>query len=564
MRAAAVLFLALLALRYGLAWLCFGGLYAPTHDNLDSVVVYSVVAGRFWASGFDAGVFDVFAGGSTPWYFYTQSLSPQTLFYALLPPEIAYFTNEIIGLALGFFGMLLLLERLDTPPRWTLFLSALFAFSASFSTLGLGYLAAPFLFWLAIRPARPNALAWGIVALIGASSGLAIHGFFLPFALLAFLWLAHHWSHVARAFLIAMTFLAASFIAALGVTYAALFGPPSHRVDMGQDAAVPSPLDLLGELAAQLTLLSGQAHSVVLPGLFALPFLIAILIRRHKPARAIGWKLLVLFVAVALLTGFEDVIEQNAPGPLASVQVARLGLYLPLLTLLGAALALHGAPRVASRRTVAIAGGVYGVLAMAAMSGLNPSTLKSAIPERLHSAIIEDVKDKGVGALLSPAFYRQHGITLSALAKGGETFQSHFRPDQFDCVAANLPEGRVLSLGLDPMIAPYHGIPASAGYHNFYPLSYKQAFRPVIAEQLPHSRKGPSYFDDWGSRLNSFVVDPGVIHLDFAAARSLGAGALLSAFELPASFGSATLCGEDSPVFIYELSSPAPRPVSDQ
>ena len=553
MKSAWQLFTLLVCLRYGLSFLMFGGIYAAVHDNLDSVLVYNVVAGRFWASGFDTSVFDVFAGGYTPWYFYTQSLSPQTLFYALFPAELAYVANDFLGLVLGFFGMRILLVSLNQSGRTTNLFAALFAFSASFSTLGLGYLGAPILFWIATRPQGPSWPHWVAIILIGASSSLAIHGFFLPFALLMFLWLTNNWSTTLRAFLMALAFLGSSLLASAGVTYAAMFGPEMHRVEMLNDITLPTLSDVLNEIAAQFLILSGQAHSIVLPGLFALPFVLGVLFSKSQDIRRVGLKLSILIVVVVILKIFENHIEHAAPGPLSFIHVARLGLYLPLLVILAAADGLATSPSAGTKRFIGIGGALYGVMALLAMSGINPSSLKSAVPEHLHDGIVDDLNVKGPTALISPAFYSVHGLDLASIQRGGETFANHFQPEAYHCVKAAIGSGRVLSVGLDPMIAPYHGIAAIDGYHNLYPLEYKRAFRRVIGDQLEFSRKGSRYFDAWGSRLNSFVTASDAFHLDLDAARTLGATALISSFRIEHLHGSPTICGTASPIYLYSL-----------
>ena len=555
MKSDVTLFLSLVTLRYLIAILMFGDAYAPLHDNLDSVVVYNVVAGNFWASGFDASVFDVFIAGQSKWFHYYQSLSPQTLFYALFSPQTAYVANEVLGLALAFFSTALLLRTLEVSPWPARVFAALFAFSVAYSTYGLGYSAAPLLIWLSLRPQPPRLFEWSVVALIGASTSLALHGFFFPFALLASLWLFGQWSHTRRAFAVAMLFLAVSVLASSGVIYSALFEPPSHRVDFLEALTPPTLADVVTGVLAQFAILSGQGHAIVLPGLFAAPFLAAMFLSGSNVMRDMGVKLAVLIFVVGLISVYEAQILALVPGFLKSIQIARFGLYLPLLLILSAALTWTASPSRGARRTISIAAGIYGILATLAMSGLNPSSLKSAIPERMHDTVVADLKAKGVAALVDPSFYRTHGLTFTAIRAGGETFSNHFRPEAYACVRTAVKGGRVLSIGLDPMVAPFHGIAAIDGYHNFYPLTYKTAFRDIIADQLPVSRKGASYFDDWGSRLESFVTQPDVFHLNLNAARALGATALISAFPIDDILEIPLPCGSQDPVFVYQLAA---------
>lgn len=61
-------------------------------------------------------------------------------------------------------------------------------------------------------------------------------------------------------------------------------------------------------------------------------------------------------------------------------------------------------------------------------------------------------------------------------------------------------EYRVVSLGIDPAAALYHGFYCLDGYSNNYSLEYKHSFRRVIAPELEKSQYLREYFDDWGNR----------------------------------------------------------------
>ncbi|MBR1854662.1 MAG: hypothetical protein IJ794_16210 [Lachnospiraceae bacterium] len=103
-------------------------------------------------------------------------------------------------------------------------------------------------------------------------------------------------------------------------------------------------------------------------------------------------------------------------------------------------------------------------------------------------------------------------------------------------------EYRVVSLGIDPAAALYHGFYCLDGYSNNYSLAYKHAFRKVIAPALEQSEYLRAYFDDWGNRCYIFGTEsPGYytiakggfyfqhLELDTVALQELGGNYLLSA-----------------------------------
>lgn len=58
----------------------------------------------------------------------------------------------------------------------------------------------------------------------------------------------------------------------------------------------------------------------------------------------------------------------------------------------------------------------------------------------------------------------------------------------------------VVSLGIDPAAALYHGFYCLDGYSNNYSLDYKHAFRKVIMPELEKSEYLTAYYNDWGNR----------------------------------------------------------------
>lgn len=101
---------------------------------------------------------------------------------------------------------------------------------------------------------------------------------------------------------------------------------------------------------------------------------------------------------------------------------------------------------------------------------------------------------------------------------------------------------RVVSLGIDPAAALYHGFYCLDGYSNNYDLAYKHRFREVIAPALEESEYLRDYYDEWGNRCYLFGSEcPGYytiekngfyfthLELDTEALRGMGGEYLFSA-----------------------------------
>jgi hypothetical protein len=64
---------------------------------------------------------------------------------------------------------------------------------------------------------------------------------------------------------------------------------------------------------------------------------------------------------------------------------------------------------------------------------------------------------------------------------------------------------RVASIGIHPAIAQYNGFYTLDTYNNFYPLTYKYAFREIMVKELAKNKRLRTYYDEWGGRCYIFT-----------------------------------------------------------
>ena len=112
------------------------------------------------------------------------------------------------------------------------------------------------------------------------------------------------------------------------------------------------------------------------------------------------------------------------------------------------------------------------------------------------------------------------------------TFDSYYRFKDYEFIKKIVKDSRVMSVGLDPMIAVMNDIRVIDGYHTIYPLSYKIKFRKIIEKELDKNIKLKNYYDDWGNRVYAFYTDKNNLMLDFKSAKTLGADYIISKFPI--------------------------------
>lgn len=100
--------------------------------------------------------------------------------------------------------------------------------------------------------------------------------------------------------------------------------------------------------------------------------------------------------------------------------------------------------------------------------------------------------------------------------------------------------------GFYPAVLEYSGISTLDGYLGFYPQSYKEKFRKIIAPALDRVEESRAYFDSWGARAylysgtdlsivnasRSYYVTDQDIYIDIEAFKALGGRYIFSRIEL--------------------------------
>jgi Protein of unknown function (DUF6044) len=105
---------------------------------------------------------------------------------------------------------------------------------------------------------------------------------------------------------------------------------------------------------------------------------------------------------------------------------------------------------------------------------------------------------------------------------------------------------RIASIGIHPAIAQYNGFYTLDTYNNFYPLSYKYAFREIMDKELEKNKQLRTYYDEWGGRCYIFTDQLGKhymfkknsketlknLHLDMEPFKQLGGEYIFSALPI--------------------------------
>ena len=136
-----------------------------------------------------------------------------------------------------------------------------------------------------------------------------------------------------------------------------------------------------------------------------------------------------------------------------------------------------------------------------------------------------------------------------------KNFNNYYKFKDYSFIKNIVKNSRVMSVGLDPMIAVMNDIRVIDGYHVIYPLSYKIKFRKIIEKELENNIKLRNYYDNWGSRVYAFYNDQNNLMLNFQYAKQLGANYVISKFPINNSELKVICykCNNSSQFFLYKI-----------
>ena len=136
-----------------------------------------------------------------------------------------------------------------------------------------------------------------------------------------------------------------------------------------------------------------------------------------------------------------------------------------------------------------------------------------------------------------------------------KTFDNYYKFNDYAYIKNIVKDSRVLSVGLDPMVAVMNDIRVIDGYHTIYPFSYKIKFRKIIVKELEKNIIFKNYFDNWGNRVYAFYNDENDILLNFKAAKKLNANYVISGFPIKNNELEiiCSKCNNSNKIFLYKI-----------
>lgn len=469
------------------------------HDNLDSVVViYRNIGYYAWG---DINAKALFLSGKIPVWALMGFSQPLTYLYRINNPWIAYITYDVIVRLTALIGAFLLCRQFKLSALTTIACTLIFPLSISYSVIGLSVAGIPLFYWLIInldslKPTKKT-LAFVCLFFLGWNSNLALSGIFL---LITYIPISHFIFRVRPGINI---FRGGFFYAGgLFAGNASLFlfevfysGYVSHRSEF-VTSLIPSFWNTFFDM-----MINGQYH-VTYPLTYALivGLVISMLSKETRiQSLYLFFGLLVCNILFAFVrTPFGAGFREEIMSLIGGLQFDRFYF-------------------------------LYSFLVFCIFLLASKSNIKTFQVLLIFSLFFQIIQILSVTPHWHATFQVLKGYDVervqNSVYKGISSFEYYYKNDWYSKIKRIIGDSKVISVELDPMIAPMNGIASLDGYYPDYPLEYKHQFREIIKTSLSESGR-KTYYDNWGSRVYTFHKDPETI--DFCAAKNLGANYVIS------------------------------------
>ena len=527
-------FLTFLFFHYLFPLIIVGQVIIDPHDTLELHSVYDHIISKIYKGDIDS--VNYFLSGELNWYYLENIFYPINILHYFLNDKFFYFTNDILIKLFSYFSFYLLAKSFHIP-RFTCALGGLLYSTIVFTKIPFGF-ALPFLPYILYLLLNKDSLSkkhYFALFLICLHTSIIRDGLALILLLPLSFFLRNKKKNLNIYIQVLSIILIVPILSSMHLIIGSILSDPIHRtVFVGRTDLITSflnafnffliglrdvdplfffkvPLHILYTLLLALSLFSNEKKIKLL-----FFFIISILILQS----IVGSNLINIF-----FIGIFNIFE--------GFNFARIDRVLPLAFTLLFIFKLNNKNLKGLLYFVSI----ISILSIQFQTPL-PQIVKYILQKNMQVDKFDETKNKilennyisGFKIIFNKKNYTSNEIDFNDSVS--KTFDNYFKFDDYAFIRNIVKKSRVMSVGLNPMIAVMNDIKVVDGYHPIYPLNYKIKFRKIIEKELEKNIFLKNYYDNWGSRVYAFYTDENNIMLNFQAAKTLGTDYVISRFPI--------------------------------
>ena len=532
-----IYFISLIAIHYLISIIFIGQVIVEPHDNLDFAVVYDHVISKIYKG--DIEKLNYFLSGEIKWYYLEKLFYPINILHYILNDKLFYFTNDILKKLFAYFSFYLLAKSLNVS-RFNAALGGVLysTFVYIKMPVGIGLSFLPYILYLLLNKNTLNKKHYLFLFLIGLNSSL-IQDFFSFILLIPLSLLLSTKKKNLNIYLQIFSIILISLILAnIHLIIGSTVGDSIHRGiwDL-KNADITTSF-----ISSFKSLFFTSSENPLIIFYTPLNFLSALLLifslfSEQKNIRMIFFFIVSILILRSILNynlidnifiGIFDVLKgYNFKRVDRIIILAYTLLFVLFIT---------------SLKNKNFKNFLYFISLLSILA----IQLKTPLPRigqyflKKNMQTEQFIKAKKV--FLEKKYIEFFDIVTnktnfnnkktSLNVSINKTFDNHYKFKDYTFIRNIVKNSRVMSVGLDPMVAVMNDIRVIDGYHNVYPLSYKIKFRKVIEAELEKNIMLKNYYDSWGSRVYAFYTNKNNIELNFQSAKDLGADYVISKFPI--------------------------------
>ena len=543
----------LLFVEYFFPYFLTGNIFIDPHDNLDGVAVYNKIIAQSYKDGFDK--FKIFLGGELNWYNFDRVFNPLIFVYYLFDFKTAYFVEKLIFKLIGFFSFLSLSKKLNFHKINQLISSVIYITLVNYHYISsIVILALPYILKLAISEKNIKLKNYLILFFIGLNSSLIFDLFSL---ILIFFILPI--KNIHKYFKIQIILLLAMVLVNWQLIFSITSEQVMHRFEFRNSNTI---FETLTATIKDFFLLNYNNSFYFLDLIYSIFFLIC-LILSLKSKKKIIFKLLYILIFTHILIFIVRLISFKDHNfyilnIFNLINFERISRIQPLIiTILFAY--LFEIKKKFFQSSLIISSLFLIIISQTKLTFIHLTKVfiyknfEYQSIEYLKILIIKkDYKELYLNILknIQEGYKKKNSVYMSS-----NTFDNYYNFQDYKIIKKIVGEKRVISIGLDPLIAVANDIPVVDGYHNLYPLSYKKKFRKIIKQELQYNQGLKNYFENWGNRVYVFYNNQEKLNINFEEARNIGADFVISKFIIKSKFLKKICekCNNNSKLNLYKI-----------
>ncbi len=498
-----VTFVLLFILLYYLPWVFNQLQIIQIDDNLDGEVVVNKIIGQLYRGEQEALFLAL--NGQIPGYALPRLLHPLSLIYLFPNSWLSYVLTDIVVRSIAFVGIYLLASFYKLPKYICTMLGLCFSTSISFSVYLLSVAGIPLTIYLLInlKKAQGSKQIFILLSLllIGSNISFALSGLFIMVLILPILLYGFKESITKKLIYGYLLFCLGIFLGNVNIFYAQFLSDIAwHRTEW--KVFELTNYSFLQELLVitKSVILGNPFYHVT----YSLPFAVFTIISFFLVFKYYRTSTLYFYISLLFFLFFIYIFSRTSlSSPLREISPYLNSFQWDRFYFL------------------------YSTIVFLAIIAL----FKAAEFNRRHSAILLLLISFQLGYNLFqtphikavPKFLLNEDISVN--------FYEFYRTSNYKSIHQIVGNDAVMSVGIDPMIAPMNGIRAVDGYYVLYPLSYKKEFKTVISDSIIGTNNA-EYFEKWGNRVYAFYPKGNPNLLNFCAAYRIGARYIISSGQI--------------------------------